>query len=43
MAIIYAAEHYRQYPTGRRLTLVTDCSALTCLFRSGDPSAKLHQ
>ena len=35
--------HYRQFLAGRRFNLVTDCSALTWLFRSRNLSPKLHR
>ena len=36
-------EHFRAYVWGRKLTLITDCSALTWLFKSRDLSSKLHR
>lgn len=41
--VLYVFDHYREYLTGRRFTLVTDCYAITCLFRSRDLSAKLQR
>ena len=46
MAVLWAIKHFRQYVADRRFTFVTDCSALTWLFRSRSrPSGlvgKLH-
>ena len=43
MAVLWAIKHFRQYVAGRRFTLVTDCSALTWLFRSRNLDPKLHR
>ena len=43
MAVLWAIKHFRQYVTGRRFTLVTDCSALTWLFWSRNLDPKLHR
>ena len=43
MAILWATKHFRQYLPGRRFILITDCSALTWLFRSRELSPKLHR
>ena len=42
-AILWAVEHFRHYLWGRRFTLVTDCSALTWLFKSQNLNSKLHR
>ncbi|CAM9490279.1 unnamed protein product, partial [Pylaiella littoralis] len=34
MAILWAVDHFKPYLAGRAFRLVTDCSALTWLFRS---------
>ena len=43
MAVLWAIKHFRQYVAGGRFTLVTDCSALTWLFRSRNLDPKLHR
>ena len=43
MAVLWGVQHFRPYVAGRRFTLVTDCSALTWLFRSRDLRPKLHR
>ena len=43
MAVLCGVGHFRQFLAGRRLSLVTDCSALTLLFRSRNLSPKLHR
>ncbi|CAM9885392.1 unnamed protein product, partial [Sphacelaria rigidula] len=43
MAALWATGHFRQYITGRRFDLVTDCSALLWLLRSRDLEPKLHR
>ena len=43
MAVLWGAGHFRQFLAGRRFSLVTDCSALTWLFRSRNLSPKLHR
>lgn len=43
MAVLWAVNHFRPYLLGRPFTLVTDCSALTWLFRSRDLCPKLHR
>lgn len=42
-AVLWAVEHFRHYLWGRKFTLVTDCSALTWLFKSRNLSPKLHR
>ena len=42
-AVLWAIAHYLMNLAGRRFTLVTDCSALTCLFQSRDLIPKLHR
>lgn len=42
-AVLWAVEHFRHYLWGRKFTLVTDCSALTWLFKSQNLSPKLHR
>lgn len=42
-AVLWAVEHFRHYLWGRRFTLVTDCSALTWLFKSQHLSPKLYR
>ena len=43
VGVLWAIARFRPYIWGRRFTLVTDCSALTWLFRSQDLSPKLHR
>ena len=43
MTILSAIRHFRQYVAGRRFTLVTDCLALTLLFRSRNLDPNLHR
>ena len=43
MAVLWGVGHYRQFLAGRRFNLITDCSALTWLFRSRNLSPKLHR
>ena len=43
MAVLWAIKHFGQYVARRRFTLVTDCSALTWLFRSRNLDPKLHR
>ncbi|CAN0548025.1 unnamed protein product, partial [Laminaria digitata] len=43
MAVLWAAALCRPYLAGRSFTLVTDCSALTWLFRSRDLDPKLYR
>eukprot|EP00903_Cladosiphon_okamuranus_P015718 g14508.t3 len=43
MAILWAVDHFKHYLAGREFKLVTDCSALTWLFRSRDLCPKLHR
>ena len=43
MAMLWGVGHFGQFLAGRRFSLVTDCSALTWLFRSRNLSLKLHR
>lgn len=43
MAILWAVDHFKPYLAGRAFRLVTDCSALTWLFRSRELCPKLHR
>ena len=43
MALLWEVAHFRLYLTGRPFTLVTDCSALTWLFRSRNLNPKLYR
>ena len=43
MAVLWAFKHFIQYVEGRRFTLVTNCSALTWLFRSRNLEPKPHR
>ena len=43
MSVLWAITHFRPYLAGRSFTLVTDCSALTWLFRSRDLDPKLYR
>lgn len=43
MMFLNVVAYFRQYPTGRRCTLVLDCSAFMWLFRGKDSSPKLHR
>ena len=43
MAVLCGVGHYRHFLAGRRFNLITDCSALTWLFRSRNLSPKLHR
>lgn len=43
MAVLYAILHFRQYPGGRRFTLIIYCSALTRIFRSRDLNPRLYR
>ena len=43
MAVLWAVAHFRPYLAGKPFTLVTDCSALTWLFRSRDLDPKLYR
>ena len=43
MGILWAVQHFRPYLLGRQFKLITDCSALTWLFRSRDLCPKLHR
>ena len=43
MAVLWAVEHFRYYLWGRRVTLITDCSTRTWLFKSQTLSPKLHR
>ena len=42
-AVLWGVGHFLQFLAGLRFTLVTDCSALTWLFRSRNLSPKLHR
>lgn len=43
MVVLYSVAHFRQYLAGRRLNPVTDCSALSWLFRSKNLSPRLDR
>ena len=43
MAVLWAVQNFRQNVAGRRFASVTDCSALTWLFRSRNLDPKLHR
>ena len=43
MAVLWAVVHFRPFLSGRRLTLITDCSALLRLFRSRDLDPKIYR
>lgn len=43
MGILWGVDHFKPYLSGRPFTLVTDCSALTWLFRSRELCPKLHR
>ena len=43
MGVLWAVDHFRPYLACRRFKLVTDCSALTWLFRSRELCPKLHR
>ena len=43
MAVLWGVGHYRQFLAGRWFNLITDCPALTWLFRSRNLSPKLHR
>ena len=43
MAVVWAVGQFSSYLWARPFTLVTDCPALTWLFRSQDLSPKLHR
>ena len=43
IAVLWAVDHFRPYVWGRRLTLITDCSALTTLFKRHGLSTKVHK
>lgn len=43
MGVLRAVDHFRPYLACRRFKLVTDCSALTWLFRSRELCPKLHR
>ena len=43
MGILWGVDHFKQYLSGREFKLVTDCSALTWLFRSRELCPKLHR
>ena len=43
MGVLWGVEHFKPYLAGREFKLVTDCSALTWLFRSRELCPKLHR
>ena len=43
MGVLWSVDHFRPYLAGRQFKLVTDCSALTWLFRSRELCPKLHR
>ena len=43
MAVLWTIKHFRQNVVGRRFALVTDCSALTWLFRGRNLDPKLRR
>ena len=43
IAVLWTIKHFRPNVAGRRFALVTDCSALTGLFRSRNLNPKLHR
>ena len=43
MAVLWTIKHFRPNVAGRRFAFVTDCSALTWLFRSRNLDPKLHK
>ena len=43
MAILWGVDHFRTYLAGRPFDLVTDCGALTWLFKSRELCPKLHR
>ncbi|CAB1121589.1 unnamed protein product [Ectocarpus sp. CCAP 1310/34] len=43
MGVLWAVDHFRPYLAVRRFKLVTDCSALTWLFRCRELCPKLHR
>ena len=43
MAVIWAVNKFQPYLWGRPFTLITDCSALTWLFKSQSLTPKYHR
>ena len=43
MGVLWGVEHFKPYLAGREFKLITDCSALTWLFRSRELCPKLHR
>lgn len=41
--VVWAFQHHRPYPWGRKGFLITDCPSLTWLFKSQALSSKLHR
>ena len=40
--MLWTIQHYRPYLWGCGFVFITDCSAITCLFKNQDLSSKLH-
>ena len=43
LAVLWAVDKFTSYPLARPFTLITDCSALTWLFKSQTLSSKYHR
>ncbi|CAB1097364.1 unnamed protein product [Ectocarpus sp. CCAP 1310/34] len=43
MGVLWGVDHFKPYLAGRQFRVVTDCSALTWLFRSKELCPKLHR
>lgn len=43
MGVLWGVDHFKPYLSGRSFKLITDCSALTWLFRSRELCPKLHR
>ncbi|CAM9206149.1 unnamed protein product, partial [Sphacelaria rigidula] len=43
MAVLWATGHFGSYITGRRFSLVTDCSVILSLLESRDLEPKPHR
>ena len=43
MTVLWVMDHFRPYVSGKRYTLITDCLALSLLFKSRDLCSKLHR